>query len=682
MIRPIHDRAYTVYQAVRYTVPQAMRYLCEIALLYVSSGTPHSPSSYEVASRSTIEAVENPSTVASVPSSLHILLSSKPFSCSLKSSAYSFKDSHTERKMDSSLVGSECNSEGIDFEILGEREGGSSSLFEDSDAVTGGSDAESSDGGEPDVDVTVADEEQVVVPAAKKRRLKPEEIRTRGSGDREGYFIRIDSESKKEDEYDFVSFPWVEELVARTKSIYTDEKTIIAFVDSRDVVDGNLPGNVECTWMMEDDRVCSRVSSDDCRPFVFARPLGLIPINSQRKRKILIAYAQSFKHFKDHFFRLNSEEGVDSAALTKEEAIEVKFLKDLPPLRCIKLIRFGDDPVKLKAFMDQMAPKLDKKALMLEMKRQRLASANKEKIGASSSTAAPELPNIGGIQTLEPTSSVGGGRKRGWTEQTPPTLAGQATAEKGANPEEGLVDTFQSFTGSSTDIRSLWDTRFDFGSIIDENLTLRSDVRRLDKKGDRSAHVMLQVFGAQTTFLGRYLELKAKNEKTKHSGLNDKVTELEAKLLGYEEMKMKIAGIEGRVALLGQENTKLKEDKSTTEQGLADMTTERDSLKSAEEKYATDFRKLNSDAAHSYRLGFEQALIQIKHFNPEADTSGCDPMKEVVNNALVDLGEGDEDPGSADPDNEEEIGDSQGGRSISLPGSQTKRVMKNRGMPL
>ncbi|KAJ1442510.1 4-hydroxybenzoyl-CoA reductase subunit alpha [Sesbania bispinosa] len=92
--------------------------------------------------------------------------------------------------MDSSLVGSECNSEDSDVEVLGMRMGSYSSLLEDSDATQGDSDAASSDVGEPEVNAAAVDEEKVaVVPAAKKRRLKPEEIRTRDSGVLEGYFI-------------------------------------------------------------------------------------------------------------------------------------------------------------------------------------------------------------------------------------------------------------------------------------------------------------------------------------------------------------------------------------------------------------------------------------------------------------------------------------------------------------
>ncbi|KAJ1396310.1 putative Niemann-Pick C1 protein [Sesbania bispinosa] len=59
------------------------------------------------------------------------------------------------------------------------------------------------------------------------------------------------------------------------------------------------------------------------------------------------------------------------------------------------------------------------------------------------------------------------------------------------------------------------------------------------------------------------------------------------------------------------------------------MTVERDSLKTcldeenlkvkvAKEKYNSNFQQLNANVARSYGLGFEQALAQVKHFNPTA----------------------------------------------------------------
>ncbi|KAJ1409894.1 hypothetical protein SESBI_22363 [Sesbania bispinosa] len=337
----------------------------------------------------------------------------------------------------------------------------------------------------------------------------------------------------------------------------------------------------------------------------------------------------------------------------------------------LRVIQLGDDPVKLKDFMDQMAPQLDRKALALEMKRQCLASAEKDKAGVGSSTVVPVASNVVVTEVVVPSNSATAPRKRSRTEKTPVSATGQASTDKGVCPEGGLVDVFQTFTGIGADIRSLWDNRFDVVSVIDSHLTLRSDVKRLDKRGDRSAHVMLQVYGAQMAFLGRYLKLKAKNEQAQHSDLGQKVVDLETQLAGYEEMKMKVVGLEGKVALLSQENVKLKEDKKIVEKSLKDMTVERDSLKvgineeklkvkTVEEKYETDFQQLNFEVAKSYGLCFEQDFIQVKHFNPTADVSNCDSLKELINNKLVDLGDGEEENGSADGLNNEEVVDSQG----------------------
>ncbi|KAJ1387720.1 hypothetical protein SESBI_39707 [Sesbania bispinosa] len=295
--------------------------------------------------------------------------------------------------------------------------------------------------------------------------------------------------------------------------------------------------------------------------------------------------------------------GVDSAALSVGEMVEVKFLKEIPPLKCMKLIRLGDDPVKLKNFMDQMAPKLDRKALSLEMKRQRLASAEKDKVGVGSSTVVPVASNVIVTEVVVPSSSAVVPCKHSRTEKTPATAACQASTDKGVCQEEGLVD--------------------------------------------------------------------AKNEQAQHSDLGQKVVDLETRLAGYEEMKMKVVGLEGKVALLGQDNVKLKEDKKIVEQSLKDMTAERDSLrvgldqeklkvKTAEEKYETDFQQLNAEAARSYGLGFEQALIQFKHFNPTVDVSDCVFLKELINNKLVDLRDGGEENGSADGLDNEEVADLQG----------------------
>ncbi|KAJ1387152.1 hypothetical protein SESBI_40230 [Sesbania bispinosa] len=83
-------------------------------------------------------------------------------------------------------------------------------------------------------------------------------------------------------------------------------------------------------------------------------------------------------------------------------------------------------------------------------------------------------------------------------------------------------------------------------------------------------------------------------------------------------------------------------------------------FKATEEKYDVDFQQLNVGAAQSYGLGFKQALIQAKFFNPNAvDISSCDSLKELINGTLVELEDGDEEDGCVSNPTNEEIVDSQ-----------------------
>ncbi|KAJ1435155.1 hypothetical protein SESBI_05085 [Sesbania bispinosa] len=107
-----------------------------------------------------------------------------------------------------------------------------------------------------------------------------------------------------------------------------------------------------------------------------------------------------------------------------------------------------------------------------------------------------------------------------------------------------------------------------------------------------------------------------------------------------------------------------------TEPNLSDMTKERDELQNslnekkiksrvAEMKYDTDFKQLNIDVARSYDLGFNQALEQAKFFNPSADMSNCDFLKELVKGVLVVLGNDEDEDANADISSSEKVVDSQ-----------------------
>ncbi|KAJ1438463.1 F-box/kelch-repeat protein [Sesbania bispinosa] len=92
---------------------------------------------------------------------------------------------------------------------------------------------------------------------------------------------------------------------------------------------------------------------------------------------------------------------------------------------------------------------------------------------------------------------------------------------------------------------------------------------------------------------------------------------LEKDLTRYKELRTKVAGLEGRVALLNQENEDLVQKNKTLSGELNQAKT----------------NKKNVDAS----LLQEKANHEIKIFYPDVDTSVCDILKEVVEGVLVDL---------------------------------------------
>ncbi|KAJ1439060.1 putative girdin-like [Sesbania bispinosa] len=140
---------------------------------------------------------------------------------------------------------------------------------------------------------------------------------------------------------------------------------------------------------------------------------------------------------------------------------------------------------------------------------------------------------------------------------------------------ENVVIVYKEFAGSTADVRSLWDSQFEFGNLIDVECSLPGDQSQLDRWGPRSAHVMLQIQGICSAFLGRYLELQHINEVLEVGNLHKQVTALEKDLTGYEELRTKVAGLEGRVALLNQEKEDLAQKNKTLSNELSQAKTDK-----------------------------------------------------------------------------------------------------------
>ncbi|KAJ1407772.1 hypothetical protein SESBI_24054 [Sesbania bispinosa] len=67
------------------------------------------------------------------------------------------------------------------------------------------------------------------------------------------------------------------------------------------------------------------------------------------------------------------------------------------------------------------------------------------------------------------------------------------------------------FVGSSPEIRSLWDSRFEFGNLINAECSLPGYQSQLDKWGPHYAHVMLQIQGRVALLNQEKQDLAQKN---------------------------------------------------------------------------------------------------------------------------------------------------------------------------
>ncbi|KAJ1379330.1 hypothetical protein SESBI_47004 [Sesbania bispinosa] len=181
----------------------------------------------------------------------------------------------------------------------------------------------------------------------------------------------------------------------------------------------------------------------------------------------------------------------------------------------------------------------------------------------------------------------------------------------------------------------------------------REAVKIKDENPVPDVGVLKTIQGIRSAFSGRYLELQHVKGLSEIDTLRKKVISLEKDLSGLGEVRTKVAGLEGRVALLNQEKQDLTEKNKTLTDELRQMKTDKETIeatllqeKSDHEKTkvksAADRDQFTAEAADSYDSGFNQTLEQVQVFYPYVDTSVCNVLKEVVGGVLVDLIDGED----------------------------------------
>ncbi|KAJ1384392.1 hypothetical protein SESBI_42581 [Sesbania bispinosa] len=372
----------------------------------------------------------------------------------------------------------------------------------------------------------------------------PVEKKSAGSGLLQGYLLKADSEEKDKASYDFVNYTWVDPTI--WKPLQCTEARRKQWILPRRMISLGIT-------FMEQLSVASVLMMIGFVLDLQRTTFNLLSIHPGRK--LLKALTISYMNLKDHFFRLRSKEGtmafykdkegstlfplywsphpnvvlgVDPSYFSDSDLAEVRFLEVRVPLKCLKLIKFEEEPEKLKRYID--CGRLDQSKV-----------SRKED------------------QILD--QSVGSSKKRKRSKDVGSSEVHNISDDE--QRSENIVDVFQEFLGSTPEVRTLWDSRFEFGNLIDAECSLLGDQSHLEKWDPRSTHVMLQIQGIRSASIGRYFELQHMRGISDPDDLRKKIIDLEKDLTLYEELHTKVAGLEGRVALLNQEKEDLVQNNKT-----------------------------------------------------------------------------------------------------------------------
>ncbi|MED6169605.1 hypothetical protein PIB30_022823 [Stylosanthes scabra] len=183
------------------------------------------------------------------------------------------------------------------------------------------------------------------------------------------------------------------------------------------------------------------------------------------------------------------------------------------------------------------------------------------------------------------------------------------------------------------DLTSVWSEHFPISVVAEEHFQSKTDLDLIDSVDNITRAQFMQVYAARLLCIGRYEELKAKEEaeQKKEKGLElQKALEAERKLeVATEqlvvkekemlELKTTIEGLKGKLQ-------KFEKDKTELEDRVVELAVEK---KEAEQ----------SKADHGYDMmaaGFERARKQAEFFFPDLKFDQLNPIKVVHGGALID----------------------------------------------
>ncbi|MED6161776.1 hypothetical protein PIB30_063912 [Stylosanthes scabra] len=391
---------------------------------------------------------------------------------------------------------------------------------------------------------------------------------------------------------------------------------------------------------------------------------GVVTLNSMPGKALFGLYRQSYKDFKQMYVKVSCVEEQFPFYLDEFGLERFPLYWYSEPVQILGMTKVSKESAKMVEFLEEFVEKIELLSLTMLFKWDKEREyveryletttgglknffKNRAERGHSASTAVKVEEGVVVNQPPEKKRIVSMKRRRA-EEGGPSKKVVDLTSTKCCGKEISLEEVrgfaekqkkLHGYVGEE-DLTSVWSEHFPFSVLAEEHFQSKSDFDLIGSVDDMTRAQFMQVYAARLLCLGRYEEMKAREEadkKKEESASVQKSLELERKLKVVSD-QLKVAVEQN--ALKEKECGDLKTDLEQLKGKLQKFDREKTELEARLVELAAEKKEVEmSKEDHGYEMmaaGFERARKQAEFFYPELKFDNMDPVKVVHNGALVD----------------------------------------------
>ncbi|MED6205355.1 hypothetical protein PIB30_016942 [Stylosanthes scabra] len=373
---------------------------------------------------------------------------------------------------------------------------------------------------------------------------------------------------------------------------------------------------------------------------------GLVALTSCQRRVLFSLYKQSYKDFKSMYVKVRSLEEefpfyLDECLLERfllywySEPVQILGMKDvneqnalvIKPLVVGKLLKWEKERESVFDYIETTTGGL--KNYFKAKSEREFSASNAVKVEKGVVVNQPSKKKKG--YSMKRRRAEEGGSGKGKAIDLTVTLGKTISLEevKGITEKQKVMHGYV----AKEDLTSVWSEHFPISVVAEEHFQSKMGLELIDSVDGVTRAQFLQVYAARLLCLGRYEELKAREETEQKKGKSLEVQraleaerrlqvvteQLDGKEKEMVEMKADVESLKGKLQ-------KLEKDKTQLEARVAELCVERKELEQSREDHGYDMMAAR----------FERAQKQAQFFYPSIKFDQLNPIKVVHKGALVD----------------------------------------------